>query len=128
MMSTVAIISNDAEDAVVLFKSNEVLRRDYEQICRRFDGQWETILADHAEAQATIQPGQPKLAKADRRTALLEEQKLLLEEHVSRLQAGNATLAKIAAWLKYRNQAFAEHNEVADRSKRFARRHARFAE
>ncbi|UPT97262.1 hypothetical protein J4G48_0003505 [Bradyrhizobium barranii subsp. apii] len=128
MMSTVAIISNDAEDAVVLFKSNEVLRRDYEQICRRFDGQWETILADHAEAQATIQPGQPKLAKADRLTTLLEEQKLLLEEHVSRLQAGNATLTKIAAWLKYRNQAFAEHNEVAERSKRFVQRHARFAE
>lgn len=126
MMKTITIVSN--EDATVLYKNGAELRRDYEQLSKRFSDTWTQIFVDHRDAQAAIQPGEPKLAlaKADRRLALLEQQKLVLDEHVARLEAGNATLDKIAAWLKDHNQALAEHEEVAERSKRFAQRHARF--
>ena len=127
MMPVISLINN-SEGAIVLFKSDAELRRDRQQIHDRFGARWAKIQADHAEADAAIKPGVPVLAKADRGTALLEQQKLILEESVARNRLHSATLGKIRDWLAARNRALAEHDELVERSARFAARHARFAE
>ena len=120
----------EGENVIVLFKSQEELQRDWQQMRANADAEWSAIFRENGLIKAALNGDVGTLAKAAdsdvvlakiEATRLKSERGDLFAEHELHLQ----TLLKVRDWLNEFNRKNDEHDRLTKRSERFLKRMGR---